>query len=48
MSSIAAIKNSRDTVVQYNYDAWGNHKVLNASGVEIVTIGNRIILLIFD
>ena len=40
MSSIAAIKNSRDTVVQYNYDAWGNHKVLNASGVEIVTVND--------
>ena len=45
---IAIIDNGGAAVVQYNYDAWGNHKVLNASGVEIVTIGNRIILLIFD
>ena len=45
---IAIIDNNGNIVVQYNYDAWGNHKVLNASGVEIVTIGNRIILLIFD
>lgn len=27
-------------MVQYNYDAWGNHKVLNASGVEIVTVND--------
>ena len=27
-------------MVQYNYDAWGNHKVLNASGIEIVTVND--------
>ena len=38
--AIAAIDNNGNIVVQYNYDAWGNHKVLNASGVEIVTVND--------
>ena len=32
---IALIDNSGTTVVQYNYDAWGNHKVVDANGNEI-------------
>ena len=34
---------SGNIVVKYTYDAWGNHKVLNASGVEntsVYFIGN--------
>ena len=27
-------------VVKYNYDAWGNCKVLNANGVEITDSNN--------
>ena len=38
--AIATIDNSGNIVVQYVYDAWGNHKVLNASGVEIVTVND--------
>ena len=37
---IAIIDNNGNIVVQYNYDAWGNHKVLNASGIEIVTVND--------
>ena len=40
---IALIDNSGNTVVQYNYDAWGNHKVVDANGNEITDsthIGN--------
>ena len=37
---IAIIDSNGNIVVQYNYDAWGNHKVLNASGVEIVTVND--------
>ena len=37
---IAIIDNGGAAVVQYNYDAWGNHKVLNASGIEIVTVND--------
>jgi len=32
---IAILDNTGDTVVKYVYDAWGNHKILDASGVEI-------------
>ena len=37
------IDNNGNTVVEYKYDAWGNHKVVNSSGVEITDqnhIGN--------
>ena len=37
------IDNNGNTVVQYNYDAWGNHKVVDASNNEITDtthIGN--------
>ena len=40
---IALIDNNGNTVVEYKYDAWGNHKVVNSSGVEITDpdhIGN--------
>lgn len=40
---IALIDNNGNTVVQYNYDAWGNHKVVGANGNEITDsthIGN--------
>ena len=40
---IALIDNNGTTVVQYNYDAWGNHKVVDANGNEITDsthIGN--------
>ena len=32
---IALIDSSGTTVVQYNYDAWGNHKVVDANGNDI-------------
>ena len=31
----ALLDNTGSIVVKYNYDAWGNCKVLNANGVEI-------------
>ena len=37
------IDNNGNTVVEYYYDAWGNHKVVNANGDEIIDqddIGN--------
>ena len=40
---IALIDSSGNTVVQYNYDAWGDHKVVDANGNEITDsthIGN--------
>ena len=40
---IALLDISGNIVVKYTYDAWGNHKVLNASGVEntsVYFIGN--------
>ena len=40
---IALIDSNGNTVVQYNYDAWGNHKVVDANGNEITSsthIGN--------
>ena len=40
---IALIDSNGNEVVQYWYDAWGNHKVVNSSGVEITDqnhIGN--------
>lgn len=40
---VALIDNTGNTVVQYNYDAWGNHKVVDANGNEITSsthIGN--------
>ena len=40
---IALIDNTGNTVVQYNYDAWGNHKVVDANGNEVTSsthIGN--------
>ena len=36
-----------NVVVEYEYDAWGNHKVLNGNGVEITDsthIGNKNVL----
>ena len=32
---IAILDSTGNTVVKYVYDAWGNHKILDASGVEI-------------
>lgn len=40
---IALIDNNGNTVVEYKYDAWGNHKVVDANGNEITSsthIGN--------
>ena len=36
---IALLDNNGNPVVKYNYDAWGNCKVLNTSGVEITARG---------
>ena len=35
---VALLDNNGATVVKYKYDAWGNCKVLNASGVEITKL----------
>ena len=40
---IALIDNNGNTVVEYKYDAWGNHKVVDANGNEVTSsthIGN--------
>ena len=40
---VALIDNNGNTVVEYKYDAWGNHKVVDANGNEITSsthIGN--------
>ena len=34
---IALIDNNGNTVVEYKYDAWGNHKVVDANGNEITS-----------
>ena len=37
---VALLDNTGSVVVKYNYDAWGNCKVLNANGVEITDSNN--------
>ena len=37
---VALLDNTGAVVVKYNYDAWGNCKVLNANGVEITDSNN--------
>lgn len=37
---IALIDSSGNVVARYVYDAWGNHKVINANGVEITDASN--------
>ena len=34
---IALIDNNGNTVVEYKYDAWGNHKVVDANGNEVTS-----------
>ena len=34
------IDNNGNTVVEYYYDAWGNHKVVDANGDEIIDLDN--------
>ena len=37
---VALLDNTGAVVVKYKYDAWGNGKVLNASGTEITDTNN--------